>query len=928
MKDFCLENLTLDDFEKVARVAAGEGAVLLKNEEEILPLRKGDKVSVFGRVQKEYYRSGTGSGGAVVVAYKTNLIDELIKHSDIEVNKELAKIYEDWIEENPFDNGGGGWAAEPWFQKDMPLNADIVKAARKVSDKALYVIGRTAGEDKDNDNEAGSYLLTKEEWKNLEAITAEFEKVVVVLNVSNIIDMKFINEVKNSEHIKGVIYVWQGGMEGGRAAADVLCGDVTPSGKMPDTIAYSYGDYPSANNHGGDIQNIYEEDIYVGYRYFETFAPDKVMYEFGFGLSYTQFTYQVTEAKITNKQDEEILNVSVLVTNTGSTYCGKEVIQLYYQAPQGNLGRPVRELGAFAKTKLLEPGESQTLQLEMPISRMAAYDDGGYTGNKSCYVLETGAYEFYVGNSVRNTILVQPENGEYYLSETKIIAQYEEILAPVDDFKRMKPGAKKADGTYELTYAEVSKETISLEDRILERMPKEIPMTESKGYTLQDVKAGKVTMEEFIAQFTVEDMAALCRGEGMGHPDVTPGTAAAFGAVTDRLANFGLPLACAADGPSGIRMEGGDAAVQLPIGTLLASSWNIPLMEAMYILEGKELTKNKVDTLLGPGLNLHRNPLNGRNFEYFSEDPYLTGVFATAIVKGIALGGSHATIKHFACNSQEKKRTLINAIISERAAREMYLKAFEMVVRDGYVCSVMTSYNPINGHWAASNYDLNTTALRKEWGYQGMVMTDWWGTMNDVVHRGEASVKNTRDMIRAQNDLFMVVTNYGAELNVRDDNTEESVANGRLTLGELQRSAMTICRFLMNIEAFKRVGKETKEIPLIPSKESAVNPVEAVLNEHIAIGMNSEMELEIKEDGVYCLYASIMSPDSNIFQNAANINFNDVPAAMMQTQGTDGIWIAQRLQKVRLEKGFYTVKTVRIKSRMEIEWFMLKKLAD
>lgn len=924
MKDFCLENLTLDDFNKVARVAAGEGAVLLKNEGEVLPLKKGDKVSVFGRVQKEYYRSGTGSGGAVVVAYKTNLIDELLNHSDIDVNRKLAKTYEEWIAENPFDNGGGGWAAEPWFQKDMPLTEDIVKEARTVSEKALYVIGRTAGEDKDNGNEAGSYLLTKEERENLEAITAQFEQVVVVLNVSNIMDMKFTNEVKNSEHIKGIIYVWQGGMEGGRAAADVLCGDVSPSGKLPDTIAYSYEDYPSANDHGGEERNVYTEDIYVGYRYFETFAPDKVMYEFGFGLSYTDFTYEVTEAKI----EGDTLRVSVQVTNTGDTYNGKEVIQLYYQAPQGQLGRPVKELGAFAKTGLLAPGERDVVELEMPLARMAAYDDGGYTGHKSCYVLEEGNYEFYVGNSVRNTTKVLLEGGDYSLSETKVIAQYEEILAPTDDFKVLKPGTKKADGTYERTYVDVSKESISLKERIQERLPKDIPMTEDRGYKLQDVKAGKVSMEDFIAQFSVEDMAALSRGEGMGHPDVTPGTAAAFGAVTDRLAHFGLPLACAADGPSGIRMEGGDAAVQLPIGTLLAASWNIPLMEAMYVLEGKELNKNKVDTLLGPGLNLHRNPLNGRNFEYFSEDPYLTGAFATAIVKGIAIGGSHATIKHFACNSQEYKRTRVDAVVSERAAREMYLKAFEMVVRDGYVRSIMTSYNPINGHWAASNYDLNTTALRKEWGYQGMVMTDWWALMNDVVEKGEASVKNTRDMLRAQNDVFMVVTNYGAELNVREDNTEESVANGRLTVGELQRSAMTICRFLMNIQAFDRVGKEVKEIPFIPANKVSENAVEAVMNEHISIGMNSEMEIEIKEDGVYCLYASIMSPDSNIFQNAANIYFNDVPAAMMQTQGTDGNWIAQRLQKVRLEKGSYKVKTVRIKSRMEIEWFMLKRLAD
>src|SRR5690606_20451816 len=307
---------------------------------------------------------------------------------------------------------------------------------------------------------------------------------------------------------------------------------------------------------------------------------------------------------------------------------------------------------------------------------------------------------------------------------------------------------------------------------------------------LRDVHDGKVSMEDFIAQLSDEDLATIVRGEGMVSPLVTPGTASAFGGVSDRLLSYGIPVGCTADGPSGIRMDSGDKATQVAIGTLLAATWNVELVEELYVMEGQELLRNNIDTLLGPGLNIRRSPLNGRNFEYFSEDPLISGAFAAACTRGIISGGSYATLKHFACNNQEKHRTKVDAVVSERALRELYLKGFEIAVKDGGANSIMTSYNPINGHWAASNYDLNTTILRGEWGYDGIVMTDWWANMNDPIDGGESSRQNTYAMVRAQNDLYMVVPNYGAEINAMEDNTLEKLADGTLTRGELQRNAM------------------------------------------------------------------------------------------------------------------------------------------
>ena len=906
----------VEGFSQKSKEAAAEGIVLLKNEGGMLPLRQEDKISVFGRPQIEYYRSGTGSGGAVNVEYATNILDGF-ENSNLNIDETLVEKYKKWLKDHPFDNGGGGWACEPWFQKDMPIDEAFAKEQAAKTNKALYIIGRTAGEDKDNAIWQGSYILTDEEKENLRNITKAFDNVCIVLNVSNIIDLSWINDEEYNGSIKSVIIVWQGGMEGGTAVVDVLSGAETPSGKLADTIAYSIEDYPSTKNFGNEFKNLYEEDIYIGYRYFETFAPDKVQFEFGYGLSYTTFDIETQ----TVKEKTDSIELNVKVTNTGDKFAGKEVVQVYYEAPQGELGKPARELIAFAKTKKLAPGESQELTLEFKISDMASYDDSGVTGHKSCYVLEAGEYNIYVGNSVKNLTKINTYNEE----ELVVVEKLQEAMAPTEAINIMKPGKKNADGTYEVTYVPVSTQTVDMAKRISDNLPMDMSITGDMGITLQDVRDGKATLEKFVAQLSIEEMAIIIRGEGMSNPRVTRGTASAFGGMSDSLFNYGIPAACCADGPSGLRMEG--KATQLPIGTALSATWNTELVRELYTMEGQELYRNQVDTLLGPGVNIRRNPLNGRNFEYFSEDPFLSGKMSVASTGGIKDGGAWGTIKHFALNGQESHRFKIDAVCSERAIREIYLKSFEMAVKEKTVMSIMTSYNPINGHWAASNYDLCTTILRKEWGYKGFVMTDWWAKMNDVVTGGKESNQDTRDMVRAQNDAYMVVNNNGAEINSNGDNTEAAIIEGRLTVGELQRASMNILRFILAAPVIERELIDTNVAEYFESASDAKYEVQKLANDaKIKFEGTDNATVEIDEDAEYTIIVHISSPLPNLSQCTVNVHTNDKVMVVIQTSGTDGKWITQKLCKVKLDKGVYNLKLEEVLAGIKVKYIQFKKI--
>lgn len=914
-----LKGVPVEGFPKKSRQAAAEGIVLLKNEDNILPFTKEDKISVFGRPQLDYYRSGTGSGGAVNVEYATNIIDGF-KSSNLSINEELVTDYVNWIKDHPFDNGGGGWACEPWFQKDMDISVEYAKKQAETTNKAVYIIGRTAGEDKDNYNGAGSYLLTDEEKDNLKNITEAFDDVCVILNVSNIIDVKWINDEEFKGHIKAALFVWQGGMEGGDAVVDVLSGKETPSGKMPDTVALNLEDYPSFENFGNQFTNLYKEDIYVGYRYFETFAPDKVVYEFGYGLSYTTFNIETLSAKAGKGK----ISLEIKVTNTGDRYSGKEVVQVYCKAPQGKLGKPAKVLCGYEKTNCLNPGESQIIKIDVDEYSMASYDDSGVTGYKSCYVLEAGDYEILVGNSVKKCESVFT----YQLDDTVVVEQLSEVMCPDDDnLTILKPGAKKEDGSYEKVYVPSQKPTVDLGKRIEENLPKTMEITGDVGITLQDVHAGKSSVEEFVAQLSVEELAQIVRGEGMSNPRVTKGTASAFGGLSDSLFNYGIPAACTADGPSGLRMEA--KATQLPIGTALSASWNPKLVRELYTMEGMELCRNEVDTLLGPGVNIHRHPLNGRNFEYYSEDPYLSGTMSVASTGGIKDGGAWGTIKHFALNGQEAHRFKIDAVCSERAIREIYLKSFEMAVKEKTVMTLMTSYNPINGHWAASNYDLCTTVLRGEWGYEGIVMTDWWAKMNDVVEKGEESGQKTRDMVRSQNDVYMVVNNNGAEINSNNDDTEKSVEEGRLTVGELQRAAINICTFILNAPVINRELVDTdvaKHYGAVSEDKAEYDVQKLADSDKVMFDGKKTATMVVEDEAEYSIIVNISFAKSNLAQSTVNVNANGETMVVIQTNGTDGNWITQKLCKVKLDKGVYNIELEDVLAGIEVKYIQFKKI--
>ncbi len=849
---------SIKELEDFSRVCATEGIVMLENKNDTLPLKKGDKVSVFGRIQREYYKSGTGSGGLVNVKYVTNILDELKKCNEVEVNEELAKIYADWIKDHPFDPGKG-WGQEPWCQEEMEIDISTVENAKKFGDKAIIVIGRTAGEDRDNSASEGSYLLTRKEEDLIKKVTSVFEKTIVVLNVGAIIDMKWVKKY----NVSSVLYIWQGGMCGGSACVDVLTGKVNPSGKLADTIAYDINDYPSTANFGDKAGSYYNEDIYVGYRYFETMAKDKVLYPFGFGLSYTTFK-TTTQGEVNGNK----ITIKATVENTGKV-SGKEVVQVYFGAPYGKLGKSARELVAYEKTKLLSPNEKETLVIEFDIDKMCAYDDIGATGNKSCYVLEQGDYNIYVGSCVRCAEKVFT----YTLDELKVVEKCTEALSPLRQIERIKPTEEGACGR-----ERIPTRTYSVRERINQNLPNEIPFTGNKGIKLDDVREGKATMDDFVAQLNDEELCCLVRGEGMNSPKVTPGTGSCFAGVTEELISYGIPIVCTTDGPSGIRMDSGLLATSMPNGTCLACTFNKDLVTDLYALEGVEMTAYEIDVILGPGINIHRSPLNGRNFEYFSEDPYLAGTMASAISKGLSKVGVYCTIKHFMANSQEWFRHHNDSIMSERAIREIYARPFEIAVKEGNVKAIMTAYNCVNGTHAASCYDLTKTLLRDEWKYDGFVMTDWWAKLTDL--DGRESNDDFASMVKAVNDVYMVMPN--AKTN--KDNLMASLESGYLTRAELQVCAKNICKFAMNTHAYERFKANGFKYDITNLDISSMS----VCCELESIELGEGIALKIEKSGKYILDIEFESPLPELAQISIGVNVDGADACTAVAKGTNG----------------------------------------
>ena len=778
----CAEHLAL------ARKAGTEGMVLLKNAGKILPLAKGSRLALFGKGVFDYVKGGGGSGD-VTVSHVRNLYDGLKEE------KGLAEIYEplaDFYRENVKEQYAGG--AVPGMTVEPEVPAELLAGAAEFTDTALIVISRFSGEGWDRKSvryegqvsdeghqselsekifQNSDFCLTNEEAALVAKVKEKFDRIVVVLNVGGMVDTSwFIDD----EKLPAVLMAWQGGMEGGLAMADVLMGKVSPSGKLSDTFAGSLDDYPStANFHESPNYVEYTDDIYVGYRYFETIAQakEKVNYPFGYGLSYTEFSIE----PIWSGEKDDTIYVTAEVTNTGS-FPGKEVVQLYYGAPQGLLGKPARVLGAFEKTKELKPGETETLVLTIPTASMASYDDLGKV-QKSAYVLEKGDYHFYLGNSVRDAGLL---DFVWTLDENQVTLQLMEKMAPSQLPKRL-----LADGSFEelpqrtpndfmengLGWPDHNPEgdAPAVRARARYKLWSETP---EKKIMLIDVAEGRASLDEFMAQLTDLELAELLGGQ----PNTGVANTFGFG----NLPEYGVPNFMTADGPAGLRIapQCGVCTTAWPCSTMLACTWNRSLVEEVGAAAAKEVKENNISFWLTPAVNIHRSPLCGRNFEYYSEDPYLAGEMASAMVLGIQSQKIGATVKHFACNNKETNRKHSDSRVSERALREIYLKAFEIIVKEADPWVIMSAYNMINGHRASENHDLLEGILRDEWHFHGMVTSDWWT-------RGEHYKE-----IKAGNDVKMACG--------FPERVKKAMELGALDRSDLERCAKRVLDLILKID--------------------------------------------------------------------------------------------------------------------------------
>ena len=783
----CKEHIAL------SKEAAKEGMVLLKNDGGLLPLAKGSRIALFGKAGFDYVRGGGGSG-EVTVSYARNLYEGFSLLKDrVSVFEELSAFYRDNVKEQYRAGRVPGMTIEP----EIP--AELLRKARAYTDTAVITICRFSGEgwdrksivDTENKNlcisedamakrsaeifEDGDFCLTHAERAMVDAVKSHFEKVIVVMNVGGMVDSCWFHD---DARIQSVLMAWQGGIEGGLAAAELLMGEGNPSGKLVDTFARELADYPSTEGfHESERFVDYAEDIYVGYRYFETIpgADRKVNYPFGFGLSYTDFALTAGAAYEENGR----IYVPVMVTNIGNR-AGKEVVQAYFGAPQGKLGKPAKQLAAFQKTRLLQTGESQSIILSWRVGDMASYDDLGKI-KESAYILEKGSYSLFVGVSVRDVAAL---DFKYEVKEDTVVQQLSRKCAPTSLKRRM-----LANGSYEElpTAAPVDTDanelvplTVAQTDgftpaaRAGKRYHLWVNTAAQQHHFLREVAEGKITLDEFMAQLSDEDLAHLLGGQ----PNT--GVANTFG--WGNLPEYGVPNVMTADGPAGLRIapECSVYTTAWPCATQLACSWNEELVERVGEAGGAEVKENNIAVWLTPAVNIHRSPLCGRNFEYYSEDPFLTGKLAAAMVRGIQSNHVGASVKHFALNNKETNRKNSDSRASERAVREIYLKAFEIIVKEARPWSIMSSYNIVNGHRASENRELLEDILRGEWGFDGMVTTDWW---TNGEHYKE---------VKAGNDVKMA-TGFPERL-------MEALDKGILTRADMEICARRILELILKLD--------------------------------------------------------------------------------------------------------------------------------
>ncbi len=799
----------------VARRAAAESIVLLKNEGGLLPLSTDTPLALYGAGAGCTIKGGTGSGDvnerySVTIAQGLKNAGYPITTEDwiAAFDEQYKKAREAWRDEI-----WAAWDAEPegsnafiaYAERPFRVPAPQGKITKTQANVALYVLSRVAGEGADRCAAPGDYYLSEAEEQQLAQICALYPNVVLALNTGGQVDLSALDKYPN---IAAVLQLSQLGCEGGNAFADVLSGKVTPSGKLSSTWAIRYEDYPNSatfsHNNGNVEQERYAEGIYVGYRYFDTFQVP-VRYGFGFGLSYT--TFSITPAALTvqsGKPGKPNLCLTVTVQNTGNVCAGKETVQVYVSCPQGKLEKEYRRLAAFGKTKLLAPGESQRLELTVPAYALASYDE-----QAPGWLLERGLYGIFVGSSLESAALA----GSLVLEEDHLLVKTKNICPLQEELDELKAPAGQVEAL----------RTASLS--AVDRLP-QVRLAEA-DFSTKTVEYGTAPRQvpdevrAFVDTLSVEQLIQLATGDpgqgqgsNLGSSGISvPGSAAQTSSCAREQ---GLADIVMADGPAGLRLlqtyqvkdgkilpapfeqafEGGylnrTAAPQgdatyyqyctaFPVGTALAQSWDRDLLEEVGKAVAEEMQRYLITSWLAPGMNIHRNPLCGRNFEYFSEDPLLAGTAAAAITNGVqSEPGCGTTIKHFACNNQEDNRMGSDSILSERTLREIYLKGFEIAVRTSQPLFIMTSYNLINGVHAANNYDLCTSAARDEWGFRGAIMTDWGTT--------QAGPECTASgCMRAGNDTVM------PGVPADHENLRQELAAGTLPLEDLK---LAVCHLV------------------------------------------------------------------------------------------------------------------------------------
>lgn len=755
------------DHKALARRVAAEGIVLLKND-GVLPLTT-KTVALYGPGSRMTVKGGSGSGD--VRERHSVTIEEGLKNAGFTFPSAL------WMDrfKEKYDADVSAWrnGVEEQIKKynpiqtmqmflfigehPMPYPACTPIQEDELTDEtdtAIYVLSRQAGEGKDRRVEKGDYLLSDVEEDSLRLLSRHYRKLILVLNCGGAIDLSILDEIR----IDAVLFYGQGGMEGGNALADILTGAVCPSGKLTDTWAMRYEDYPSANTFGHRNGNLddeeYSEGIYVGYRWFDE-KEITPRYPFGFGLSYTTFDCEV--------QTVTDSNVSVAVKNTGE-YSGKEVLQLYITKPDSSIDHEKKSLAAFAKTKLLQPGESQSITLCFDLKDIATFDEA-----RSAFILEQGEYRLILNGTSCGTVNVDAE-----------------IL-----IEQVKPIGSSAHTQYKESFS--PKVTVLL--RRLSDKDK-ISLVTGGGYSIR------------------------CYNNVMG----------AAGRTCTKLLKKGVPNIVLSDGPAGLNVNQSvvimkDGTPRYPDGlpadwkwgwlrhferfvkakpgkgrpvyrymtawpseTVQAQTWDTALLEEVGHAVGREMLEIGVSVWLAPGLNIHRNPLCGRNFEYYSEDPLVSGKMAAAITRGVqSRSGVGVTVKHFCCNNQEDNRNRVSENVSQRALREIYLRAFRIAVTEGKPWCVMSSYNRVNGVYVCNSRDFCTGVLREKWGFDGVVMSDWNAT--DQCSHAEA--------INAGNDLIMP-GNKGVKKAL-----QKALAAGALNRDALNTSAGRILKMIFASDTCK-----------------------------------------------------------------------------------------------------------------------------